>query len=123
MNRLPPNLTLTYSLFPYPTLFRSQHQPCARRNRDGRRRSQLGDLAPARFQGCSENQGKWWLGRVSVRLAERCERGERVEHADRSEEHTSELPSLMRISYAVFCLNKKNTNTTVEDHHINLDTT
>src|SRR3546814_1750205 len=29
----------------------------------------------------------------------------------RSEEHTSELPSLMRISYAVFCLNKKNTNT------------
>src|SRR3546814_10790733 len=31
--------------------------------------------------------------------------------ADRSEEHTSELQSLMRISYAVFCLKKKNTNT------------
>src|SRR3546814_7750097 len=32
--------------------------------------------------------------------------------ADRSEEHTSELQSLMRISYAVFCLKKKNNNTT-----------
>src|SRR3546814_3032120 len=31
-------------------------------------------------------------------------------HHRRSEEHTSELPSLMRISYAVFCLKKKNTN-------------
>src|SRR3546814_8171814 len=34
-----------------------------------------------------------------------------VEHALRSEEHTSELQSLMRISYAVFCLKKNNTNT------------
>src|SRR3546814_6869094 len=34
----------------------------------------------------------------------------RVEFADRSDEHTSELQSLMRISYAVFCLKKKNTN-------------
>src|SRR3546814_4169117 len=33
-----------------------------------------------------------------------------ADHADRSEEHTSELQSLMRISYAVFCLNKKNNN-------------
>src|SRR3546814_9992907 len=35
---------------------------------------------------------------------------------DRSEEHTSELQSLMRISYAVFCLNKKITNTTNEQN-------
>src|SRR3546814_9193849 len=34
-----------------------------------------------------------------------------VDHAERSEEHTSELQSLMRISYAVFCLKKKNTTT------------
>src|SRR3546814_8068687 len=33
--------------------------------------------------------------------------------ADRSEEHTSELQSLMRISYAVFCLKKKNNHTTI----------
>src|SRR3546814_3826371 len=38
--------------------------------------------------------------------------------AKRSEEHTSELPSLMRISYAVFCLKKKNKNTT-QTHQIN----
>src|SRR3546814_2093394 len=39
-----------------------------------------------------------------------------VERA-RSEEHTSELQSLMRISYAVFCLNKKNYKTVVEQYH------
>src|SRR3546814_7402841 len=37
--------------------------------------------------------------------------------ADRSEEHTSELQSLMRISYAVFCLKKKKNN-----HHTHIDT-
>src|SRR3546814_2828809 len=36
--------------------------------------------------------------------------GDILDGADRSEEHTSELQSLMRISYAVFCLKKKNTN-------------
>src|SRR3546814_2065490 len=39
------------------------------------------------------------------------ERGELVVRHDRSEEHTSELQSLMRISYAVFCLKKKKKNT------------
>src|SRR3546814_2130561 len=39
---------------------------------------------------------------------------QRAGAADRSEEHTSELQSLMRISYAVFCLKKKNTNTTID---------
>src|SRR3546814_1607179 len=38
--------------------------------------------------------------------------GQRIGGEDRSEEHTSELQSLMRISYAVFCLKKKNTNYT-----------
>src|SRR3546814_4899648 len=36
-----------------------------------------------------------------------------IEKGERSEEHTSELQSLMRISYAVFCLKKKNSNTTI----------
>src|SRR3546814_9453321 len=42
-----------------------------------------------------------------------------AEPAERSEEHTSELQSLMRLSYAVFCLKKKSThqNTTVTTHH------
>src|SRR3546814_6707533 len=39
----------------------------------------------------------------------------------RSEEHTSELQSLMRISYAVFCLKKKNTYSTVEDNRATSD--
>src|SRR3546814_947256 len=39
--------------------------------------------------------------------------------ADRSEEHTSELQSLMRISYAVFCLKKKSTHTNKTKLHIN----
>src|SRR3546814_5434033 len=37
---------------------------------------------------------------------------------DRTEEHTSELQSLMRISYAVFCLKKKNTNAHIIDRHL-----
>src|SRR3546814_2806900 len=45
-----------------------------------------------------------------------CERYQHANHDGRSEEHTSELQSLMRISYAVFCLKKKkNNNTTKED--------
>src|SRR3546814_11874084 len=50
---------------------------------------------------------------------DRCAEGDSSEHlsgrdpgTERSEEHTSELQSLMRTSYAVFCLKKKNTNTT-----------
>src|SRR3546814_4435797 len=47
-------------------------------------------------------------------LAADRERAELMAEAEhRSEEHTSELQSLMRISYAVFCLKKKNTNITV----------
>src|SRR3546814_4084591 len=42
--------------------------------------------------------------------------------ARRSEEHTSELQSLMRISYAVFCLKKKKHKKTTTYHHTNYDT-
>src|SRR3546814_7688035 len=45
---------------------------------------------------------------ASVDLEEGREREARADEASRSEEHTSELQSLMRISYAVFCLKKKN---------------
>src|SRR3546814_9609635 len=50
-------------------------------------------------------------GRTGVR----CGVGRESAFAERSEEHTSELQSLMRNSYAVFCLKKKNTNTTKYD--------
>src|SRR3546814_7111238 len=48
----------------------------------------------------------------------RLEPGSRQQRIERSEEHTSELQSLMRISYAVFCLKKKKNNTTIV-HYIN----
>src|SRR3546814_18359018 len=80
MIRRPPRSTRTDTLFPYTTLFRSHAG--ARPRRPPRR------LGP---------------GRARVHEREPVERGE----LGRSEEHTSELQSLMRISYAVFCLKKK----------------
>src|SRR3546814_8390242 len=61
------------------------------------------DLMPV----CAGDDAPVTIGDRAVSLAQACET-----LRDRSEEHTSELQSLMRISYAVFCLNKKhNTNT------------
>src|SRR3546814_8138303 len=87
MIRRPPRSTRTDTLFPYTTLFRS---PCAGgRPRAGHRRQQMGRGGRPRADA----------------------EGDRGPAADlaaaRSEEHTSELQSLMRISYAVFCLKKK----------------
>src|SRR3546814_4424042 len=78
MIRRPPRSTRTDTLFPYTTLFRS----LCRRHRGTE------DLFS-------------WLPTAGIRLAQ----PERTRR--RSEEHTSELQSLMRISYAVFCLKKK----------------
>src|SRR3546814_2219581 len=83
MIRRPPRATRTYTLFPYTTLVRSGRGPlCAiyRAFRD-----------PARKRGAGGALGRLSLRRTGV---------------PRSEEHTSELQSLMRISYGVFCLKK-----------------
>src|SRR3546814_7289337 len=87
MIRRPPRSTRTDTLFPYTTLFRSlgARQPAP--HRPGRPRPGAG-----RRHRTADRQ----------RPAARAERA-----AGRSEEHTSELQSLMRISYAVFCLKKK----------------
>src|SRR3546814_3227211 len=79
MIRRPPRSTRTDTLFPYTTLFRSQPA------RDGR--TQVDQDAEAQHP----------VQRVAIA-------GRQMR---RSEEHTSELQSLMRISYAVFCLKKK----------------
>src|SRR3546814_982532 len=61
---------------------------------------------------------------AAVAFMDGTERGARFDRlellwiADRSEEHTSELQSLMRISYAVFCLNKQQVNTHTSNTHI-----
>src|SRR3546814_4982668 len=69
-------------------------------------RPALGDLARGIAAAEAEGQGDRHCNRAEHQ-AER-EVDDVVGHAHRSEEHTSELQSLMRISYAVFCLKKKN---------------
>src|SRR3546814_1893886 len=95
---LPPRSTRTDTLFPYTTLFRSGASPPPKEHPGAsdppRGRIQRGRKRPAQL----ETQPV-----PPTRPARR-----------RSEEHTSELQSLMRISYAVFCLKKNNTNNTIE---------
>src|SRR3546814_1946586 len=97
MIRRPPRSTRTDTLFPYTTLFRSHHArlPAGRQDRRARlqRRRQV-DAAPDH-------------GGIGCRIQRRGLGGGWVDGRLRSEEHTSELQSLMRISYAVFCLKKK----------------
>src|SRR3546814_2066606 len=84
MIRRPPRSTRTDTLFPYTTLFRS-NEPV----------QVLQQILVALGHGVGVE------ARTGYRLTHR-------EGIARSEEHTSELQSLMRISYAVFCLKKKN---------------
>src|SRR3546814_1262086 len=103
MVRRPPRSTRTDTLFPYTTLFRS----LPRHLEDGARRP-----APRlpRHQRPARRLGRHVAGRRSRRQGERQGGEDALPHqgaAGRSEEHTSELQSLMRISYAVFCLKKK----------------
>src|SRR3546814_2513958 len=62
-----------------------------------------------------QRRGGWRLGAGGDPARDRPGRW-RLAAAARSEEHTSELQSLMRISYAVFCLKKKNNNTIYETY-------
>src|SRR3546814_5489021 len=95
MIRRPPRYTRTYSLFPYTTLFRSLRP----RSEHGRRRLLVGDVG-GRGSGRQRRRNRREPGRVLAAVGVGRDLG-------RSEEHTSELQSLMRISYAVFCLKKK----------------
>src|SRR3546814_8150794 len=114
MKRQPPRSTRTDTLFPYPTLFRSRlDRPCAslvrclggnigygqsrvHRDRPGRRRLRDEQLLFGRGRRGERHRPIGVSGSIGGLLL-----------AGRSEEHTSELQSLMRISYAVFCLKKK----------------
>src|SRR3546814_1680067 len=90
----PPRSTRTYTLFPYTTLVRSNGEAVIHRGllREAEAKA-LRTLAKLR-QGFGAGSGA------------DDEEGDNTDEA-RSEEHTSELQSLMRISYAVFCLKKK----------------
>src|SRR3546814_7192371 len=107
MIRRPPRSTRTATLFPYTTLFRSarsQNPPTAK-PLTGAGLSVLDIRGYQRYRQrptCRRREFLWFRRRRSC--------GHDITHR-RSEEHTSELQSLMRISYAVFCLKKKNTQT------------
>src|SRR3546814_8529991 len=94
MFRRPRRSTRTYTLFPCTTLFRSQFVPGARVRCYGTPRAgQQGlEIVHPSYRVLGDGEDA-----LDERLA-----------PVRSEEHTSELQSLMRISYAVFCLKKKN---------------
>src|SRR3546814_2139804 len=114
MIRRPPRSTRTDTLFPYTTLFRSAHGA----------RALLHDLHDLRRpqRGAGGDGGRREGGGAPGPPDER----HRREHSRRrlpvrSEEHTSELQSLMRISYAVFCLKKtniKHEHKTIQETHI-----
>src|SRR3546814_5967094 len=87
MIRRPPRSTRTDTLFPYTTLFRSPFDKL--RANGNKSDSSSPQSAPCKSARWLRSAGNW----SSVVI--------------RSEEHTSELQSLMRISYAVFCLKKK----------------
>src|SRR3546814_6964174 len=131
MLRRPPVSTRTYTLFPYTTLFRSRRDAGERRQEHGerddrqradqdqreeaRRRSGGGEHGrasreagtkkpPKRSSGAQQKAIRSFSSGPGAGLSLRRPSG-------RSEEHTSELQSLMRISYDVLCLKKKTTHT------------
>src|SRR3546814_5949458 len=123
MIRRPPRSTRTDTLFPYTTLFRSHiqqhwrftvaddasrlHHPCGaeRGGADGDGRDRR-DAAPVGGAGGRGRRDRGFRPGLEGR------RALKALFLHRSEEHTSELQSLMRISYAVFCLKKKKKNIT-----------
>src|SRR3546814_10616761 len=101
MIRRPPRSTRTDTLFPYTTLFRSNSKAIRRTGQP---------VWPARRPASCHAGARQALAHT---VTKSYLRGGSQPAGIRSEEHTSELQSLMRISYAVFCLKKKTNNT----HH------
>src|SRR3546814_7336904 len=107
MIRRPPRSTRTDTLFPYTTLFRSLGHPCS-----------FLTWVSASLNACissavpieTRSQPSGPVSRIRTPWS-----------SSRSEEHTSELQSLMRISYAVFCLKKKISKDTTDTkrQHLN----
>src|SRR3546814_6749920 len=100
MIRRPPESTRTDTLFPYTTLFRSESPLFCALSCDCRLRRIT----------CMHRAGRSALSRNRSGRSLCCDKlsqRETLVAKIRSEEHTSELQSLMRISYAVFCLQKK----------------
>src|SRR3546814_3596156 len=112
MVRRPPRSTRTDTLFPYTTLFRSQRFGIALSAHILERVGDIVRNAGEAFE-IARDQRLRLVGRHFEPAGEAPARNavEDREIDRRSEEHTSELQSLMRISYAVFCLKQKKHNT------------
>src|SRR3546814_3373346 len=123
MIRRPPRSTRTDTLFPYTTLFRSRRGPDQPRCGEARERLNWSDeyfprhparrrddrdsgRAGARHRHLPQDDRGGSERHPAERVEPEIEPDDAVSYL-RSEEHTSELQSLMRISYAVFCLQKK----------------
>src|SRR3546814_2580416 len=116
MIRQPPRSTRTHTLFPYTTLFRSPVPGVA-----AVAVAEVDDAVVA-DQVAGAQAGQVLAAELGIPLVGRADGPAVVDRVggvgdpgraaafERSEEHTSELQSLMRISYAVFCLKKKKTN-------------
>src|SRR3546814_8658230 len=117
MIRRPPRSTRTDTLFPYTTLFRSKQLDV--KDRLGLCVS-IGSYCSSSFLGVCQTKRKAYCCFESKLTRILQEQGRpqinkpwgKPKEGQRSEEHTSELQSPMRISYAVFCLIKKNTQHT-----------
>src|SRR3546814_1952710 len=108
MVRRPPRSTRTDTLFPYTTRFRSRaarEQSPAGQARGGGKRQQVAARQRSDGHIIFLMGSGWWSDISRLRPCIQAMLGQ-TRH--RSEENTSELQSLMRISYAVFCLKKKN---------------
>src|SRR3546814_6511123 len=114
MIRRPPRSTRTDTLFPYTTLFRSDQlqraallgdqQAAVGQEGHRPRLVESGDFGAGEGAGVAGGRFGGGLGcGLGLVVLRAC----RLSRGVRSEEHTSELQSLMRISYAVFCLKKK----------------
>src|SRR3546814_7535384 len=120
MIRRPPRSTRTDTLFPHTTLFRSDYPP-----------RRLADRVRPMTERLRPRRSALYMPGANVRAMEKAralpcdvvilDLEDAV--APRSEEHTSELQSLMRISYAVFCLKKKKENNVPSQYNDNNSTT
>src|SRR3546814_5157736 len=120
MLRRPPRSTRTDTLFPYTTLFRSPFLS----GRPGDNATSRQIAAAHRLPGSTPTVSPgtppvctyfcWYRPRARING-----QAAHVTAWSRSEEHTSELQSLMRISYAVFCLTKKTNNNKQHTHTVN----
>src|SRR3546814_8797953 len=103
MIRRPPRTTRTDTLFPDTTLFRAA----------------VGEFAPDHVSRLAKLK-KAEIASEAERLVDGTAWMPAIFRVERSEEHTSELQSLMRISYAVFCLKKKKLNVTIRKVETNI---